>query len=111
MTIQNLFNDWKNSESGKDDNGSQSNGTAYEIAQTYKEYVEDWQDEDLKFLDEIFADCADKDYQGHGLELEVYKFDYADRTWNGPYWFWSSELYETSQKWNNIKDWDLNALR
>ena len=54
-------------------------------------------------MDEIFADCADDDYQGHGLELEVYKFDYTNRNWNGPYLFWSSELYETSKKWSNIK--------
>ena len=96
-------------EPSEDENGVPSNGTAYEIAQTYKEYVEDWKDEDLKFLDEIFADCADDDYQGHGLELEVYKFDYANRNWNGPYLFWSSELYETSKKWSNVKAGDFKT--
>ena len=67
----------------------------------------------MKFLDEIFADCADDDFQGHGLELEVYKFDYANRNWNGPYLFWSSELYETSKKWSNVKaeDFDQNRQR
>ena len=60
-------------------------------------------------MDEIFADCADDDYQGHGLELEVYKFDYANRNWNGPYLFWSSELYETSKKWSNVKAGDFKA--
>ena len=66
---------------------------------------------DLKFLDEIFADCADDDFQGHGLELEVYKFDYANRNWNGPYLFWSSELYETSKKWSNVKAEDFEQNR
>ena len=66
---------------------------------------------DLKFLDEIFADCADDDYEGHGLELEVYKFDYANRNWNGPYLFWSSELYETSKKWSNVKAEDFKQNR
>ena len=66
---------------------------------------------DLKFLDEIFADCADDDYEGHGLELEVYKFDYANRNWNGPYLFWSSELYETSKKWSNVKAEDFEQNR
>ena len=62
-------------------------------------------------MDEIFADCADDDYQGHGLELEVYKFDYANRNWNGPYLFWSSELYKTSKKWSNVKAGDFEQNR
>ena len=56
--------------------------------------------DDLTFLDDIFDDCTADDYQGHGLELEVYKFDYAGRFWNGPYFYWS-ELYETSHRRTN----------
>ena len=56
--------------------------------------------DDLNFLDGIFDDCSADDYQGHGLELEVYKFDYAGRYWNGPYFYWS-ELYQTLYRRTN----------
>ena len=58
--------------------------------------------DDLAFVDSVFDDCAADDYQGHGLELEVYKFDYDGRSWNGPYFYWS-ELYRTDQERDNIK--------
>ena len=61
--------------------------------------------EDLSFLDGLFDDCAADNYQGIGLELEVYKFDYAGRYWNGPYFYWS-ELYQTPMSFDNIKVMD-----
>ena len=85
----------------KDVNGTQYNGAAFEMAEAAGE--------DLSFLDGNFDACAADDYQGHGLELEVYKFDYAGRYWNGPYFFWS-ELYQTYTSWDNIKARDYFIL-
>ena len=78
----------------KDVNGTQYNGAAYEMA--------DAAGEDLSFLDGLFDDCAADDYEGTGLELEVYKFDYVGRYWDGPYFYWS-ELYQTYNSFDNIK--------
>ena len=58
--------------------------------------------DDLTFLDGVFDECANDYYQGNGLELEVYKFDYAGQYWNGPYFYWS-ELYQTDQERDNLK--------
>ena len=45
-------------------------------------------------MDGTFVDCEADDYQGHGLELEVYRFDYESRYWMGPFYYWS-DLYQT----------------
>ena len=50
--------------------------------------------DDLAFVDGVFDDCTADDYQGHGLELEVYRFDYESRYWMGPFYYWS-DLYQT----------------
>ena len=78
----------------KDANGTQYNGAAYEMA--------DAAGDDLNFLDGLFDDCSAEDYQGHGMEMEVYKFDYAGRYWKGPYFYWS-ELFQTAQNRDHIK--------
>ena len=73
----------------KDNNGTHINlykGAAYEKAEA--------DGEDLSFLDGTFVDCEADDYQGHGVELEVYRFDYESRYWMGPFYYWS-DLYQT----------------
>ena len=89
-----MANEKKRNEPRKDSNGTFYKGAAYEMA--------DLAGDDLAFVDGVFDDCAADDYQGHGLELEVYKFDYDGRYWNGPYFYWS-ELYRTDQERDNIK--------
>ena len=69
----------KINEPQKDSNGTLYKGAAYELA--------DLAGDDLAFVDGVFDDCAADDYQGHGLELEVYKFDYDGRSWNGSYFY------------------------
>ena len=45
-------------------------------------------------MDGTFVDCEADGYQGHGVELEVYRFDFESRYWMGPFYYWS-DLYQT----------------